>query len=360
MTGVQTCALPICFPVTIGGRDSAIVDVRRFYIITVANDTAEAVSLYGPDGVLDVTVLLDQATLALNINALNADGTFDNDYMAIAVSATQIGISSLVAGHKFTVTDGGGATAITVTSRELWITAKDVDTKFEVNYPMGFATSRGLTLQGMTYTAGGHGDFYAYVNGTAVTLNAAAATAASHVTEINTDLAAYGIYSCLRVTGAAVVWVYGDDNVDTLRWNYNAVGFAATSYTTWGSKWGVFPALTSDDVFQVFSQMKNLGELSTMVYQEAPVDGSTYCKLVFEYDSTTADLMGASHANHYRQSTILYIKTGNGLLDYWEASGGASDDSIMASGATSDLTDILNKWSGVYGTSDGTLGTYLS
>jgi len=348
-----------------GGREAGIVNARRAYIFTCTPAITENVSLYDSNGTLIVTVTLG-ATMIASINALNDDATFAIYFYATAATATSIFVSSINPGLIYTLADGGGAAAITVNSREIWITSKSVNDQFDVRFPMGFATTRGLLLQAYDTTGvTGHAAINTYCDGTNVSFDPAAATIASAITAFNagTLVSTYGLYASLRATGSAVIWVYGDGTVESFIISAanltTNVWAGALASTTWGHPLGKYPKMTSDDVFREFSQMKNLGAQSTLVYQDAPVDGSSYCKIIFQWQDNIANLHGASHGDSYHGKVVLYLKQGN-TSALWEAPGADTVDSMMGTGTTSTLTAMLNKWSGVYGTSIGTLGTTLA
>ena len=351
-----------------GGRDIGVANARRIYIITTGANGTEEVAFYDSTGatlIADI-VLTNNIAIATAVDDLNGTGAFAALFYATAVSSTQLMISSINPGLIYTIADGGGNDAIIIDSREIWLTAKAVTAQFEVVFPMGFATVRGLTLQSYDTTGvTGHGVINTWADGNNVSFDPAAANAASAVTAFNagTLVSTYAFYACLRETGDDIIWIYGDGTTDDLILSAanmaTNVWAGVSNYVLWGHPNGKFTHMTSDDVFRVFSQKKGLGKTSTLVYQEAPVDGSSYCKIIFSWHDTIANLHGASHGDTYRGKVNLYLLQGNtGAL--WEAQANDADNTIMDTGSTTTLTTLLNKWSGVYDTSNGTLGTTLA
>ena len=340
-------------------RDHAIVEARRIYIITTGVAGTEKVELFNSAGTSIVNVTLtNDATIIGAVNDLNIETTFDDYFKAVAVSSTALMIYSINPGLIYTIADGGGAgTAITIDSREIWIKAKDVDEQFEVEYEMGFATQRGLTLQYLDASTNDAGTI-AYTTIVAGVAHANSYTAGGHaaadyVQGINTDVATYGGYACLPLTAANDIVFYGNGNIEDHIWtSFGATGIVKDDYTSWCSSTGKFPRLTSDDVFRIFMGEKHLGDKSIFTYLDQPTDGATYCKLTFTYYNEIGDILGASHQNDHKMVVEVYIKSGLFATSIWDASGYMWEnqaDAAIASGTFTPDTawdTLLDTWYG--------------
>jgi len=110
-----------------------------------------------------------------------------------------------------------------------------------------------------------------------------------------------------------------------------------------------FPRLTSDDVFQVFSHIPNLGTLAQETWpEEAPLRGTNYVRVKINIPQEHNDLGGASHALLFNTAIEVYIPVaewnpgaGQNVNRRWEA---LANNRIVLAGAASNLSDVLAFW----------------
>jgi len=328
-------------------------DARRIYTFTTGTNGDEAVSLYNSSGTLIVTVTLtNDATIAGAVNDLNADTTFDDYFYAMAISTTQVLITSINAGLIFTLEDGGGAHAIDNITREVWITSRNVNSQFEIEFDSGFATNRGLTIQALDAATNDAGTLTYYINGTAYGYTAGAHDPAGYVAGFNADGASLGAYACLRLTAATTIWIYGNGDITDITWaSFGVTGIVKLNYTTWGHPIGRFPRLTADDVFRLFLNDSGLGALSNMTYIVQPTEDATYCKLHIEYTASIGAIHGASHEDNHKSMVDIYIKSGLFATSLWDANNPTSGQYMAEAADTGFSADtafdaLLDAWYG--------------
>jgi len=327
----------------LGQREAGIVDAYRLYIVTLANDTDEAITLTDSAGTA-TTVTLNANTAILNVNLINADATVSLFVQAFATSTTTIGIMSLTAGTLFTAADGGGDTELFPDTRYIVLESKSVDDQFEVRFPKDYATILPFHLFKIniaTTTAALMSFWFDGVEHQVADTNIA--TQATYIGDVNTAISPHG-YACPNLTGGDYMYVYGLTTNVTMKATYRSA--ANTFVTTWSYSRGQFPSLDADEVFEVFSQLRHLGKLTPNVRITQPALASSWNKLVFRYTSNVGNMHGASHSDGYRQEVVLYLIQGYGTTDLWDASNLMWETIADDAGFTADdnINDIITDW----------------
>jgi len=340
-------------------REPSIIDARRLYIMTTIADNTHVLS-YTIAGVAATVTLNGGSTALTQVSDLNTDATFKASLFAFAISTTKIAVTSVNPGLLFTVADGGGATTFTAITRYMWLTAKNADPKFYVDWDKSarnWATVTNFNLLVLDNTSAAAGNSVMYVGGTAsgnIANNATSATYAASITA--SSISAYVYASAATTTGNVYVYVYSGTNEVVIK----SLGTAGVTVHAQYSGKGVWPSLTYNDVFRVFMNAKGMGSLSNQIFLDQPTPGSLWNKIVLTYDSNAAAIHGASHRDTYRQVAEIYIAQGFGAATYylWDASGyrwennadavaGVGGDTPGTFSADKTINDILGTWSGL-------------
>lgn len=140
----------------------------------------------------------------------------------------------------------------------------------------------------------------------------------------------------------------------SVQWNFNAEiqPLDATGTITVIQE-SVFPFLTSDDVFRIFSGGAHPhGAHATQAYIQQPVDGASYCRYIISVDSDINDLTGASHWEHFRGTVEFYIQTNaNNIGDLWDSDITGANTGWMAEpgdgvfvAASDTFAELLTYW----------------
>jgi len=321
----------------LGTREESIVDGKRVYLVTITEAATDAITITDADG--SETILLNGgATMATALHDFNTDNT--KGLVAFPKSSTQMFITSTAVGKLFTIVDGGGASTVTIDERYMWITARTIDSQFEVKFDYGFLTLERFNVAIIQTDAAFAGDFGYAMDGTAYTeaLAANSQTLAASLIA-NADAGYYGA----TVSGNyKPIYCYSG----VYEYKIKSLGTAGCTLLAHYSGAGTYPNLTWQDVFREFSEMKHLNGLSHIVSTSMPVTGDKFCKITIEKDNTIANMHGASHSDGYRQAQTIYIKQGSGSTHLWDASNymweSLTDSATFA--VDSDINDLIVAW----------------
>jgi len=239
----------------------------------------------------------------------------------------------------------------------------------QINADLGFSNS----LAGANVIAGRALHLTTWNAASAITINGTAygaqATIGAFVTAINAGTDAYAFLD--PTTPATELWVIANSTPTTLtvvntagtivvpttytigiisdsvQWNVFAeIQPLDASGTITTIQESVFPFLTSDDVFRIFSGGAHPhGNFATQAYIQQPVDGAEYCRYIISVDSDINDLTGASHWEHFRGTVEFYIQSSaNNIGDLWDETNAMWQTGDTGFTADKTFAELLTYW----------------
>lgn len=107
----------------------------------------------------------------------------------------------------------------------------------------------------------------------------------------------------------------------------------------------VFPLLTPEDIFQIFSYIPNRGFLAQESYADnMPLKDTKYVRVNIDVPMDHYDLHGASHTNGFINAVELYVPETEWDTDADDKWATAANDKMMTAGTDANLEDLINYW----------------
>ncbi len=341
-----------------------IVEARRVYVVSTTqaalNGTNVVCTLVEEDGT-STTLTMDQATLALNIDAMNV--ALDSAGAAVHCAAYGPFAYAFIgetAGEKFTLSTAS-STYSGSTQRYIYLSAKDQNVKFESSYTPGLFTQYKFGWTQFVWVhdsanAAGENVQFVVNNGAMVKLDTQTTGLLSAASFNASTLATGGLgYASAPKTASTTIDILWLDTADTVWWNIKPVAtaqwtFAGTTGYLSTVASGRYPSLTSDEVFRAVALLKDGGRLTPLMYADQPTDGSAYAKYTLKTYYVIDGEPLASEETTYVQETVIYMLKTAAQTNVWDLNG---PDLYGSYATTPDKTfeDLLGYWSDVVVTS---------
>jgi len=309
-------------------RSMSPVEARRVYVCSdvLAGSAGIDITI---DGV--TTPIATPAGVAIDmVEDINGTIAVHDEIVAFGIQNTDgtrytFAIMSRTPGRLFTVAANGAGSA-TIDHRYVALNSKSVDVHFDVIYSndMGATTTK-HTIQYLTgNTAIGTTTTTATINGVptaSAAANDAVGLVSAYAIAIQATLAAVP----LLLADTAASWdsvsgytmVYGNTDVSKV-----SLTFSATSTTSIADSWsgnGSWPILTGKDVFRVFANKNDAGNLYMYQYLDQVNPEDEYCMYDLKFNRDIYAIHGSSHIDHYLEHVQIYIKSSLLTTDVWDA-----------------------------------------
>lgn len=308
-------------------NDQSFVEARRFYIIDETSGTGSSdITITWPDGTTTpITALNTSAAgkIAYDFNALTtvAYGSTLNALLRMyRIGTNKYMITSINAGLLFTVTLVANLTFGTsgsTSSRGIYYKSIDKLVQAKPYFNETFANHELITIASITATTGTH-TFSGIANGVSFSYSSAgSATSTTNFANINTaNTLAYRYFAGQLLTGSSQQNSIVAIGINSFK--FKTTGTAVATWTVNGL--GIYPYLTGDDVFRIFSFQKNVS-FPNIERLSQPSAASTWYKYIITYRSDAQPLGGVAGQIGYTDQTVeIYCTQANAVIGLYDAS----------------------------------------
>jgi hypothetical protein len=323
-------------------REPSVAHAKRLYMVTVAigASNGQKLTYLLADGTTATIDLDSYATSILMACAINA--AWSTYFVCACKSTTELILWSVDPELSYTLSDGNGTVPVTTLKRYIWLYSKDVKSQFNVRFSPGVFTKTVFNMIKILNTGTQSGNSVFYINGTSSGNIANHDTSTTYAASINTAITTSG-YATAETTGSdKPVYLY----TGTYELRVSSYGYAGVTTSYQYSGQGVFPNLTSDDVFRVFMNKRHLGEASIYGYIPQPIDGGLYNKItITNITGHNSAIHGASHLDDYVYKVEIYLLQGYGATHLWDADAWMNESATDGTYTVdSDINDLITHW----------------
>lgn len=319
-------------------QTGSAVEARRMYKCT-RTDNLNEIDFFDEDGVQIGASVVTGASGKLAAEAINNAASVRDAVIAFPCGqTTSFYVMSRVNGGIFTVTDGGGTGILTVNERYIVFLSKDDDVQFDVitEKALGATFSKAsLFVLGSTTTAG---TTTVLVDGTTTAAVNDHTTTTTYSTNINTGFTNASItdaWACGDVNRDKV-YIWGGSTAQTFVFNFSATSTTVLDYKYSG--YPTFAQLTPEDVFRMFWNNMDGGNIAAMQYGDQPLKDTQYN--VYRIKSENLKITSLHGAGYNQTGEVeyeIYVPKTVAVTNYWDADA-STVWSYMVAPITADTT----------------------
>ena len=340
---------------------------------SIKNQLFESAKLSATEGAFNVYVSTNPITTSLAgasaIVLTFADGSADVTITDTFTSVAAINANATMARYGYAMLTGSGIVkfvftyqtkcihSIAITGANPSVTAEYTNLVIASSDPMKQAFvevgSDLGTVSGFSYCIGDHyhtsnagisglrtvvvapytGTSESYFASTSVSL-------ANLIIALNSAFADANAYATLYATGGTKYILYSPY---TLIVDYYPLPSAVGSITTLYSGTGVYPSMTGDDIWRVFTNNAHDGEFANQHYVEKPSTSSEYILLELEANMNSGGQHVASGFSSYQQQIKCYVKASEFFNKVYETQSISNHDLFVA-GTSNSICSILDEY----------------